>query len=221
MRIAIFDLDGTLAETAPDLIGALNELLAGDGHPPLDPQAHRLTAGLGGRALIRDGWRNAGRPLSEAGVDARFAAYLSHYRARIDRETRLFPGVAEALTRLAAAGWTLSVCTNKPEALARLLLRRLGVADQFASLIGADTLPVRKPDPLPLIEAARRAGGGLEHAVMVGDTVTDRDAARAAGAPVILTTFGYAPGGVEPLAPDAVIDHFDQIDAALEKVAPR
>lgn len=215
---AVFDLDGTLAETAPDLIGAANDLLALRDLPSIDPVAARTMAGRGGKALIGLGFERAGQPLDAAGVDALFAEYLALYQARIDRETHLYDGVASGLERLAAAGWALSVCTNKPEALAVDLLGRLGVAERFGAIIGADTLPVRKPDPRPVWEAIDRVAPTRERAVLIGDSITDRDAARNAEIPIILVSYGYAREPIASLKPDAVIDRFDALDAALAAV---
>lgn len=221
MHTAVFDLDGTLAETAPDLIGAANDLLAARNLAQMDPSIARTTAGRGGKALIDRGFKEAGRPLSSSEVDALFPAYLEAYAARIDQETSLYPGVLEALDRLSGAGWRLTICTNKPQGLAETLLGRLGVRDRFRGLVGADTLPVRKPDPRPVWEAIARAGGAADGAVMIGDSKTDRDAGRNAEIPVVLVSFGYAAEPIAALKPDAVIDHFDELGAALEAALGR
>jgi phosphoglycolate phosphatase len=221
MRAAVFDLDGTLADTAPDLIGAANTIAAAEGWPPLDPVADRVTAGQGGRALIRRAMAGAGFA-DEARAEALYPAFLDLYRARIAEETRLFPGAVACLDALEDADWRLGICTNKPEALARLLLDRLGVADRFGALIGADTLPVRKPDPATLVETAARLGARPDRAVLIGDTATDRETARRAGAPCILVRFGYAEGPPDALAPEAVADALSDVAAlAAALVGPR
>lgn len=207
MFTAVFDLDGTLADTAADLVGAANALAAAEGWPPLDPSAERMTAGQGGRALIRRVMGGAGLPVDETRVDALFPQFLDVYAARIAEETRLYPGAVDALDAFAALGWRVGLCTNKPEGLARRLVAALGVADRFGALLGADTLPVRKPDPMHFAETARRAGGDPARAVLIGDTITDRETARRAGAPCILVRFGYATEPVETLSPDAIADH--------------
>jgi phosphoglycolate phosphatase len=212
MRAAVFDLDGTLADTAPDLIGAANAIARAQGWPPLDPDADRVAAGHGGRALIRRAMAGAGLD-DTARAEALYPAFLDVYRARIADETRLFPGAIDCLDALAAEGWRLGVCTNKPEALARLLLERLGVADRFGALVGADTLPVRKPDPATLAETVARLGARRDRAVLVGDTATDRETARRAGAPCILVRFGYAAEPPEALAPEAVADALSEVAA--------
>lgn len=218
-RAAIFDLDGTLAETAPDLIGAANALLEVHGLPPFDAKAARLMAGLGGKALIRHGFASAGDPRDESEINALFPHYLELYEARIDRDSRLYEGVPETLDRLAAAGWRLGVCTNKPEGLARLLLERLGVLGRFAALVGADTLPVRKPDPRPLLHCIAEVGGAPARSALIGDSRTDRDAARNARVASVLVRFGYAQEPIDSLSPEAKIDHFSDLEAALETLA--
>lgn len=219
-RLAVFDLDGTLADTAPDLIGALNDVLTAEGLPAAPVETAKAMVGRGGRALLRQGFAHAGQPLDDAGVEARFQQFLDLYEQRITRESRLFPGVVEALDRLQAAGWRFAVCTNKPERLALLFLREIGLLHRFAAVLGADTLPVRKPDPTHLWETIDRAGGARDRAVMIGDTETDRLAAKNAGTPVVLVTFGYWPTPVEALEPEAVINHFDELGPALEGLTP-
>jgi phosphoglycolate phosphatase len=211
MKTAVFDLDGTLADTAPDLIGALNEIAALEGWPALDPVRDRITAGQGGRALLRLGMARAGLPDDPARIEALVAPFMEAYAARVARETRFFPGTEAALTAMAAEGWRLAICTNKPEGLALALLDALGATAYFAAILGADTLPVRKPDPRHFHESVRRAGGIRGQAVMIGDTITDRETARRAEAPCILVRFGYADRSLADLAPDAVIDDFGAV----------
>ena len=218
MRSAIFDLDGTLADTAADLIGAANALLIERGLQPLDPEAARNTAGRGGKALMSMGFERAGAPVSRTELEAMFPAYLEAYHARIDQETRLFDGVVETLDALKSDGWLLGVCTNKPEALAVELLKRLNVSGYFGTIVGADTLPVRKPDPRPVWETIDRIGGDRDRAVMIGDTQTDRDAARNAEIPVILVSFGYATGPISALQPDAAVSTFADLAKTLPKL---
>lgn len=224
MRGAIFDLDGTLADTAGDLLTAANEAMAPHGLPMLDPVADRPYAGRGGRPMIRRALAMAGRP--EDGpeevrlVEAIYPALLDAYEARIARETRLFDGAEACLGFLDANGWKIGICTNKPERLAILLLNALGVRHRFAAVLGADTLHVRKPDPLHFTETARQIGADPARSVMIGDTLTDLTTARRAGVPCVLTGFGFAAEPMDELAPDAVVAHFDELPAVLERFSP-
>ena len=211
----VFDLDGTLAETAPDLIGALNFVLAGDGVAPVPVEAARSMLGAGGRELISRGYARAGRDLTPARLDQLFAEFLGFYNAHIADKSALFPGVEACLDRCAAAGWRLAVCTNKLEYSSILLLEKLGVRDRFAFICGQDTFGVAKPDPKPLRETVARAGGRLDRSVMIGDSLTDIRTARAAGMPVVAVDFGYTDVPVAELGPDRVISHFDALDAAV------
>jgi len=219
MRVAVFDLDGTLADTAGDLIAAANAALAETGHPAsLDPLRDRALAFAGGRAMLRAGLaRGRGE---EAEVERLFPRLLDFYGRALAVHTRLYEGAEVALERLAAAGWRLGICTNKPERLALLLIEELGLTRHFAALLGADSLPVRKPDPRHLLETIARAGGVPGRSALVGDTVTDRDAARAAGVPCVLVGFGPEGGAVSKLAPEALIAHYDELFDVLERLVP-
>jgi phosphoglycolate phosphatase len=221
MRVAVFDLDGTLADTAADLIAAANRALGEQGFgAPLDAETHRATAFAGGRAMLRAGLELRGVAEPEPHVEAGFPRLLVHYEASIARETRLYPGVEAALDVLADTGWTLAVCTNKPVALAGLLLIELGIEDRFAAVLGADSLSVRKPDPLHLTETIRRAGGEVARSVLIGDTVTDREAARAAGIPCVLVAFGPEGRGIARLDPAVLLDEYADLPAVLERLVP-
>ncbi|MFN7270277.1 MAG: HAD-IA family hydrolase [Cereibacter sp.] len=217
MRTVVFDLDGTLADTSADLIAAANACFRGLGHGDLLDQTDALTAFHGGRAMLRLGFGRLGI-VSEAAVDAQYPVLLAAYGAAIDRHTRIYPGAVAAVEELCRAGYATAVCTNKPEGLAETLLQRLGVRDLFGALVGAGTLPVRKPDPAPLLEAIRRAGGDARRALLVGDTATDRDTGRAAGVPVALVTFGPEGTGVARLAPDALLDRFADLGAVAARL---
>jgi phosphoglycolate phosphatase len=220
MRSVIFDLDGTLADTSADLIAAANACFAAMGSPVrLDREADAAIAFRGGRAMLRAGLARAGRE-DAAEVDRWYPHLLDAYEARIDAETAFYPGALEAVAALREAGFAVGVCTNKPERLARLLLERLGAAAIFPALVGADTLPVRKPDPAPFHEAVTRAGGAPGRAMLLGDTVTDRDTARAARAPVALVTFGPEGRAVADLVPDALLDAYDALPALATRLLP-
>jgi len=220
-RTLVLDLDGTLAETAPDLIGALNVVLAAEGIAPVPVEAARSLLGAGGRALIQRGFARAGRDLDAAKLDALFADFLGYYNAHIADASFLFPGCAQSLERFLSAGWRLAVCTNKMEHSSHLLLGKLGIADRFAFICGQDTFGVAKPDPRPLLETVRKAGGDIAGAVMVGDSVTDIKTARAAGAPVVAVDFGYTDVPVAELGPDRVISHFDALFDAVHGLPAR
>ncbi len=220
MRTVIFDLDGTLADTSADLVDAANACFRALGHgDPLDPAADALTAFHGGRAMLRLGFARLGSG-GEAEVDREYPNLLDHYEGGIDRQTRLYPGAVEAVEALRAAGFATGICTNKPERLAEILLDRLGVRHLFGSLIGADTLPVRKPDPAPYRASVERAGGAVRRSMLVGDTETDRRTAAAAGVPVALVTFGPEGRGVVRLAPEALMDHFDELPGLASRLLP-
>ncbi len=211
MKTVICDLDGTLADTSADLIAAANACFVADGHDALlDEVDDALTAFHGGRAMLRLGFSRVG-VTDEAAVEAQYQPFLDHYSENIDTKTRMYPGAVEALEDLRSAGYALGVCTNKPSGLAENLLTKLGVRDLFGSMIGADTLPVRKPDPAPYLEAVRRAGGDPAASVLIGDTETDSKTARAAGVPVVLVAFGPEGTGVSRLTPDALLMGYDQL----------
>lgn len=219
MRTVIFDLDGTLADTSGDLIAAANHCFRDMGlGDVLDPSGDALTAFHGGRAMLRLGLGRVHSDEVEARIERYYPVLLQAYGDAIDTHTRLYPGTMEAVEALRLAGFAVGICTNKPEALAQTLLMRLGVRDAFASLIGADTLAVRKPDPAPLREAVRRAGGDITRACLIGDTKTDRETARAAGVPSVLVTFGPSGQAVLELQPEASIAHFDELPDVVARL---
>ncbi len=210
MRTVIFDLDGTLADTSGDLIAAANACFRALGHREvLDPVGDQTVAFHGGRALLRLGFQRL--ELDDSQVGAQYPLLLEHYRRNINVFTRLYPGAVAAIERLRDAGYRTGICTNKPEGLAETLMRRLGVRNLFGSLVGADTLPVRKPDPAPYVEAVQRAGGAVESSLLVGDTLMDRNTACAAGVPCILVTFGAEGQDVMALQPEAQLSHYDEL----------
>ena len=215
-KTLVLDIDGTLADTAGDLIGALNVVLDGEGIAPVPVEAARSLLGGGGRALIQRGFAGAGRSIAADKLEALFADFLKFYNAHIADHTYLYPGVAAAIDRFLEAGWRLAVCTNKMERSSHLLLEKLGVEEKFAFVCGQDTFGVGKPDPKPLIATIRAAGGAVATAVMVGNSITDVKIARAAGVPVVLVDFGYTDTPAAELGADRVISHFDELfDAAL------
>ncbi len=213
--VVAFDLDGTLADTAPDLTAALNHALGALGRPPVPGEDVRHMVGHGARALLQKGLAATGE-MTEALVDKGFPIFIDHYVAHIADHTTVFPGLNAALDALSARGVKLAVCTNKAEGLARRLIDALGWADRFDALIGGDTLPVRKPDPAPLFEAIARAGGG--RGAYVGDSITDTDTGRNAGIPTVAVTFGFSDRPHDQLGASALIDHFDELIPTLERL---
>ncbi len=215
--LVVFDLDGTLVETAPDLIGALNGVLAERGHPPLPLSAARHLVGRGARALLTRGFEEAGEPLTDETAPPYVARFLEIYEARIARESHPYPGVAEALDALEADGAKLAVCTNKPGGLSRKLLGELGLLDRFVCVTGADDAPVRKPDPGHLLACVAQAGGA-ERVLMVGDSIADVSAARGADVPVLVVSFGYTETPPAELGGDGLIDAFAALPAAARRL---
>jgi len=212
----VYDLDGTLADTAEDLVATLNWLLAKEGLKPMPVESAGSLVGAGARALIERGFAASGKILDPPAMEALFADYLKHYSAHIVDRSRLYPGVDKALAAFARAGWRQAVCTNKTESLAKLLITKLGIAERFAFICGQDTFGIGKPDAKPLLGTIAASGGASERAVMVGDSGTDILTARAANVPVIAVDFGYADVPVKQLGPDRVISHFDQLMAACD-----
>jgi len=214
--VIAFDLDGTLVDTAPDLVGTLNVILAEEGLRPLALQHARDLIGHGARRLIERGFQAAGEPLAAERMPGLFDRFIDRYRAHIADESRPFPGCIAALEALRAEGARLAVCTNKPTALSNALLQALDMGRLFDAVVGPDAAPGPKPDPRHLEAAVHAAGGALPRALMVGDAATDAGAARAAKVPLILVSFGYTETPAAELEPDVLIDHYDQLpDACL------
>jgi phosphoglycolate phosphatase len=211
-----FDLDGTLVDTAPDLIGALNQVLREEGLPDLPLASARMLVGQGARALIERGFLVAGEPLSPAEIPRLFDRFIDIYLARIANESRPFEGVEAALDALADAGAALCVCTNKRTDLSLALLDALNLTRRFTAVIGADRAPAPKPDPRHIAAAIAAAGGTMDRALMVGDSINDIAAARAAGTPSICVSFGYTEIAPAELGADHLIEHFSALPALAE-----
>jgi phosphoglycolate phosphatase len=214
----IFDLDGTLADTSPDLLGATNAVLAARGRPLLDLAHLRHLVGFGAAALIHQAMEASGAAVAEAQMPALVEIFLAHYRAHIADGTRLFPHVAETLNTLKAQGARLGVLTNKPQELTDPLLPLLGLDGVFAAVYGAGRKPYTKPDPRIFHDVVTELGGGP--AVMIGDSITDLNTARAAGAPCILMSYGFTPVPACELGADKVLDDFAQLPTALGELNP-
>jgi phosphoglycolate phosphatase len=216
--VIAFDLDGTLVDTAPDLVDMLSVLLRQEGLPPLPMDVARPLIGHGARRLIERGFQAANAPLDDAKLAALFDQGLALYAAHIADKSRPYPGVAEALGELRDAGAVLAVCTNKPTELSISLLEKLGLAHFFAAIVGPDIAQARKPDPRHLQAAIAAAGGDPARAVMVGDAITDAAAARAAGVALILVSFGYTEAPAAELSPDILIDGFAELPVACVRL---
>ncbi len=213
----VFDLDGTLIDTAPDLTAALNHVLVSEGRPALPQAEVRNLVGHGARALIERGMGMDGPKPSEPDLQRMLKLFLSYYGENIANHSTLFPGVTETLDHFRARQARLAVCTNKPAGLSRDLFTALDMHKHFEAILGSDSLAVRKPDPLHLIETIRQAGGDPARAGMVGGSATHINTAKAANIPVVAVSFGYSLTPVHELGADIVIDTFE----ALTEVLPR
>src|SRR5215217_1157784 len=214
-----FDLDGTLVDTAPDLIAALNVVLVEQGMAPASIASVRLLVGHGIRGMLQRAYDLAEVAITPAEIEALMPRLLAIYTDRIALESRPFPGCLDALPALRSRGAKLAVCTNKAIALTRALLAELDLTDRFDALIGGDELPAKKPDPTMLLEVIRRAGGDPAKAVMVGDASPDVGAAKAAGVPCIVLTFGYNDAPAAELGGDLLIDSYDALADAISSIA--
>jgi phosphoglycolate phosphatase len=217
----VFDLDGTLVETAPDLIHATNHALSLCGLEPVGAQEIRPFISFGARAMIRKGLEVHGHHVADDEFEALFSSFLAYYADNIAVGSHAFPGLQECLSRVSRAGARLAVCTNKQEALSRKLLDALDLSKSFGAIAGRDTFPVCKPHPDHLRGAVKLAGGDPQRAVMVGDSDVDIATAKAAGIPIVAVTFGYTDVPVHDLSPDAIIDHYRDLEAAIERVLRR
>jgi phosphoglycolate phosphatase len=212
--LIVFDLDGTLVDTASDLIETLNVILAREGLPPIPYETARTLIGGGARAMLARGIEAEGRVLPQAEHDRLYSDFISYYTEHIADRSRPFPGLGDALDTLASSGHRFAVCTNKLERLSVLLLGKLDLLDRFAFVCGQDTFGIQPPDPEILRRTVAAAGGG--RAIMVGDSVTDIRTAQAAGVPVVAVDFGYTEKPVATYAPDRIIGHFSQLPATVD-----
>jgi len=215
----VFDLDGTLADTAPDIVATLNVVLSSLGHAPLPDERATKLIGAGARALLAEGLTAVGESYDSERLDTLFTKFLMHYEANIANKTQLYPGVLNALERLAREGFPVAVCTNKMEAHSKLLLEKLGIDNHFGAICGRDSFPYFKPDARHLTMTIAQSGGDESHAIMVGDSRTDIDTARNAGLPVIGVTFGYSDTPIHSLNPDLLIEHYDHLYEAVVTLA--
>jgi phosphoglycolate phosphatase len=211
----VFDLDGTLVDTAPDLVATLNWIFAREGLPPVDYDAARNMVGGGARLMIERGLASEGRKLATAQIDRLTQDFIDHYAAHIADRSRPFPGVEAALDQLADKGCRFAVCTNKLEWLSVRLLDALGLSPRFAAVCGADTFGVQKPDPEILRGTIARALGQTDAAVMVGDSMTDIATARAVAIPIVAVDFGYSETPIAELKADRVVSNFADVPSAV------
>lgn len=219
--LVVFDLDGTLVDTAPDLISALNYVLDREGLAPVPLATARTMIGQGARRLIERGLELEGREMTPADVTRLTNDFIAYYADHIADESRPFEGLIEALDDMAGHGCRFAVCTNKLEWLSKRLLERLNLTNRFAAICGADTFGVAKPDPVILQQTVARAGGLMTSVIMVGDAGPDVGVARRANVPVVGVTFGYTETPITDLKPDCVISHFRDLPAAVEQLMPR
>lgn len=220
--LLVFDLDGTMVDTAHDLIAALNDTLAEERLSAIPTSEVGYLVGSGGRVMIERGLRYHGLDPATSDLDRLQARFVGHYARAMPGRSAAFPGLIDALDRFEAAGWRFAVCTNKTESLSRQLLASLGLDRRVMAICGGDTFPVKKPDPGHLLGTIEAAGGDRKRSIMIGDSRADIDAAKNAQVPVVAVTFGYTDTPVEDLGPDAIIDHFDALwDAVADLQAKR
>ncbi|HEY3792900.1 MAG TPA: HAD family hydrolase [Bradyrhizobium sp.] len=217
----VFDLDGTLVDTAPDLVSALNFVLEREGLPPVPLLSARNMIGAGARRMIERGLELEGRAATPDDVTRLTADFIDYYAAHIAVASRPFDGLEDALDDLGARGYRFAVCTNKLEWLSKRLLDQLGLSGRFSAICGADTFGVSKPDPAILRQTVARAGGQLSSAIMVGDAGPDIGVARRAGIPVIGVGFGYTEVPMVDLKPDRLVDHMRDLPATVESLMRR
>ncbi|MEN3791807.1 HAD hydrolase-like protein [Fulvimarina sp. MAC3] len=210
-KLAVFDLDGTLVDTAPDLAASLNVCLVADGLSPLPLHVVRPHAGHGAIAMLNAAYGHHGRDLPDALVKEHLDRFLQHYEANIAETSLPFPGVLAAMDRLEAAGWAFAICTNKREHLAMRLLDELGLSNRFLAICGQDTFSGMKPDPAHLGGTIERSNSTPDKTVMIGDTMTDIAAAKSLNVPSVLVDFGYAPDEAARAEATVVISHYDTL----------
>jgi phosphoglycolate phosphatase len=216
----VFDLDGTLLDTAPDLVETLNVVFAREGLAPLPYDTARNLVGGGAKAMIARGIEAEGRVLAPAKLEQMFTDFIAYHSDHVAERSQPFPGLTEALDTLGARGHRFAVCTNKLERLSVRLLDRFKLADRFAAICGQDTFGIQKPDPEILRRTVAAAGGTMKHAIMVGDSNTDIRTARAGGIPVIAVDFGYSERPIAEFGPDQTISHFSQLPASIAAISP-
>lgn len=211
----VFDLDGTLVDTAPDLLASLNHCLAGESMAPVEASELRRFVGMGARVMIQRAFSAGRRDLDDATLARLMEVFLEHYTVGMPGQSAPYPGLLSTLDRFEARGYVMAICTNKLERLSQALLDKLELSPRFRAICGADTFAFRKPDPRHLVETITKAGGDPSHALMVGDSRTDIDTAKAAGIPVVAVDFGYTDRHVREFEPSHIISHYDELTLDL------
>ena len=215
LRAVVFDLDGTLVDSAPDLGAALNRLLAAEGRREVTLDEVKLMIGNGVRMIVRRGFRATGDDVTDDVLDGLVERYVADYERNSTDLTTLYPAAEDTIAALHTAGVRAGICTNKPHRASVTILKDFGVDHLFGVVVGGDSTPRRKPDPLPLLTAMEALGAAADQAVYVGDSEVDVEAARAAGVPVIALRHGYSRRPIEDVGADRVIDGFAALGGAL------
>ncbi len=217
--LIIFDLDGTLADTAPDLLATLNRVITPHGLQSAQRNEFGTLIGQGARAMILQAFENNNKTISEEQLDQLFNHFIEDYSDNIANDTKLYDGVTAAMNQLENSGFGFAVCTNKTERLAKQLLEELGVMNRFSAITGGDTFTFKKPDGRHIEETISLAAGIPGRSIMIGDSLADIAAAKEAGIPSVAVRFGYSSQPVEELNPDRIIEHFDELSATVEAIA--
>ncbi len=213
--VIVFDLDGTLIDTAPDLLDSLNHCLTQSGHKAAQHDDLRQLVGHGARVMITRALTAQDKPTGEKEISGLFDLFIEHYASNMPGRSQPYPGALDAIERFSSAGYRTAICTNKYQSLSETLIGSLGLDDQFAAICGADRFDFRKPDPRHLTETIHLAGGEIAGSIMIGDSRTDIDTAKAAGIPVVAVDWGYTDLHVSRFEPDTVISHFDELTPEL------
>ena len=215
----LFDLDGTIIDSAPDVCASINQTLNAMGRLPITVDNTKELVGFGARKLCEKTLAMTGKPGNEEDIEFLLTGFLNFYRKNPSEHTVIFPGALKALSLFKDAGIQLGICTNKPEATCFPVLGALKLRHFFSSVICGDTLKFRKPDPRHVFHTLDDMGADANNAAFVGDSETDIEAAHNAGIPCVLVTFGYCHVPFDTLNADAIIDHFDKLDSALKAIA--
>ncbi len=217
----IYDLDGTLIDSAQDMRVAVSNVLADHGLPPVSDEDVRIFMGQGSKITMGKAFAKHGRSLDDAALSAVTREFVRYYEADPVSHTTAFDGVAEVVARFARLGLKQGVCTNKFEKPSRMILEHLKLMPPISDVAGADTFPVRKPDPKHILLLVERMGGDPGRAVMIGDSIHDVQAAHAAGLPAVLVSWGYTARPASELGAEAVIERFDALPDTLSQLSGR